>query len=146
MIWTWPNCRSRIRNNSFDSWGRDFNFTSLSSSTRLSLNSLNKWDLSRSNVEGLSIDSLPTDKVSRVQWYNDNDTLRFNFTLKKLISKKASVNIDLQPLWAHGLASPVFISAKKFFQECCRWKIDWDERIPDDLYLFERCCVTVSAH
>ena len=117
-----------------------FNLTSFSSSSKLVLKSLNEKELSAKlqQVPLLNTD-LPTDRTLGVVWNPSDDVLGFSDPLNKNQSENESLTKRnllksiasiYDPL---GLAAPALIPGKSLFQECCRLKLSWDERLPINL-------------
>ena len=72
-----------------------------------------------------------------VFWNTKRDTIGFNVNVSidcnKIETKRSMLRILASVYDPLGIASPVLMVAKSFFQDSCRLKLDWDDPLPPRL-------------
>lgn len=109
-----------------------FNLTSFSSNSRVLLAALPKDDLSTKLKKIRLDDCLPCDRTLGVSWNPEVDTLSYsvNFTVLENPTRREILKIMASIYDPMGLVAPVLIKAKQIFQETCKIKLGWDDKLP----------------
>lgn len=82
----------------------------------------------------LDVDDLPRERALGVLRDVEEDCFTFDARAgKKPTTKRGILSMTSSVYDPLGFASPFVLKAKAIFQESCRRKLDWDERIPTDL-------------
>lgn len=79
-------------------------------------------------------------KVLGLNWNLKNDTLKLKYKENTIVKENTPTKRDVLSTLARvydpcGFVSPLVLSAKLIFQELCKRKLKWDDRIPEDLAL-----------
>ena len=79
-------------------------------------------------------DPLPVQRSLGTYWCIEPDTLGFRIELKdKPLSRRgilSTISSVYDPL---GIVSPVILTGKQILQDLCRQKVDWDDRLHDEI-------------
>ena len=90
-------------------------------------------ELSRINIFS---DSLPIERTLGVLWNIESDTFEFRITLHdRPLTRRgilSSVSSIYDPL---GFIAPVILTGKQILQQMCADNMDWDDPLPDELYM-----------
>lgn len=79
-------------------------------------------------------------KVLGLNWNLKNDTLKLKYKENTIVKENTPTKRDVLSSLARvydpcGFVSPLVLSAKLIFQELCKRKLKWDDKIPEDLAL-----------
>ena len=114
-----------------------FRLTQWVSNSREVLNHIPEPERAKNLKEvDLDYEELPSEKDLGVLWAVESDSLGCHvsvpdkaFTRRGILSLVSSV---YDPL---GMVAPFVLQGKVLVQELCRWKLGWDDKIPDEIVL-----------
>ena len=110
-----------------------FKLTKWISNSKEFLQSIPKAEIS-SKIIDLNLDDLPAERALGVWW--DPKTDNFHFRLKKLEypeTKRGLLSFISSIFDPLGFLTPILITPKLLLQRLWTLKLDWDEKIPDDI-------------
>ena len=83
-----------------------------------------------------SLDKLPTEKTLGVIWNAENDTFRFEISLRdKSCTRRGLLSVASQIFDPLGFAAPFVIIARSLLQSVCKKGVDWDETLTYDVLM-----------
>ncbi|XP_071476202.1 uncharacterized protein [Diadema antillarum] len=88
------------------------------------------------DTESLNLDKGPQtiERVLGIVWCIANDIFGFKIELKERPFTRRGVLSVVSSIYDPcGFLSPVMLKGKQILQELCRWNLDWDCPMPDDL-------------
>lgn len=112
-----------------------FNLTKWVSNSRIVLESIPASERVK-EVKDLDLhnDILPVERALGVRWNTETDQFTFKIVVKeKPATRRGLLSIVSSVYDPLGFASPFVLPAKFILQELCRRKLDWDDKIPDEL-------------
>ena len=84
--------------------------------------------------QDLNIGDLPVERALGVHWNIENDYLGFKINLKdKPLTRRGMLSTVCSVYDLLGIAAPFVLEGLKILQKLCQLKVDWDEKIPDNL-------------
>jgi len=78
-------------------------------------------------------------KVLGIPWDKDKDKFLINFAsfnegaVKETITKRVVISTIARCYDPHGLLAPIIVPLKQLFQEICKIKISWDDKLPVEI-------------
>ena len=85
-------------------------------------------------IKNLDLDNFPIQRALGLQWDTETDTFGVNVSLspKNDGTRRglSTISSTFDPL---GMIAPVLLPAKRVMQKTWRLKLDWDEKLPEDL-------------
>ena len=90
-------------------------------------------DKRASEVKDFQADN--TSKVLGIKWNPKSDNMYFDIdiAMPEIISRRSMLSLLSSTFDPLGMLSPALVVGKIMFQEATRLKLDWDDKIPDDL-------------
>lgn len=112
-----------------------FNLTKFISSSREVMMQLPEKDLAKC-AKSLDLGStqMPSEKALGIEWNCEKDCFIFNVNMNcREVTRRTVLSIVSSVFDPIGFLGPVVLPAKLILQELCKLKLDWDEKVPENL-------------